>query len=76
MVPEYTQPKADNRFAWRIGGPQGSGIDRLATVFGRLCAGQGLHLYSRREYHSNIIGLLLKNIHLNNWRPVRFEPGS
>jgi 2-oxoglutarate ferredoxin oxidoreductase subunit alpha len=45
-----------NNFAWRIGGPQGSGIDRLATVFGRLCAGQGLHLYSRREYHSNIIG--------------------
>ena len=45
-----------NNFAWRIGGPQGSGIDRLATVFGRLCAGRGLHLYSRREYHSNIIG--------------------
>jgi 2-oxoglutarate ferredoxin oxidoreductase subunit alpha len=42
--------------AWRIGGPQGGGIDRLATVFGRLCAGRGLHLFSRREYHSNIIG--------------------
>jgi 2-oxoglutarate ferredoxin oxidoreductase subunit alpha len=43
-------------FSWRIGGPQGSGIDRLTTVFGRLCAGQGLQVYSRREYHSNIIG--------------------
>ncbi len=45
-----------NSFAWRIGGPQGAGIDRLATVFGRLCAGRGLYLFSRREYHSNIIG--------------------
>lgn len=45
-----------NSFAWRIGGPQGAGIDRLATVFGRLCAERGLHLFSRREYHSNIIG--------------------
>jgi 2-oxoglutarate/2-oxoacid ferredoxin oxidoreductase subunit alpha len=43
-------------FSWRIGGAQGRGIDRLTTVFGRLCAGQGLHIYSRREYHSNIIG--------------------
>lgn len=48
--------KHSNNLAWRIGGPQGSGIDRLTTVFGRLCAGRGLHLYSRREYHSNIIG--------------------
>ena len=56
VVPEQTKPAAANHFAWRIGGPQGSGIDRLATVFGRLCAGQNLQLYSRREYHSNIIG--------------------
>jgi 2-oxoglutarate ferredoxin oxidoreductase subunit alpha len=45
-----------HNLAWRIGGPQGSGIDRLATVFARLTAGQGLHVYGRREYHSNIIG--------------------
>ena len=45
-----------HNLAWRIGGAQGSGIDRLATVFARLAAGQGLHVYGRREYHSNIIG--------------------
>lgn len=47
--------QSDN-FAWRIGGPQGSGIDRLTTVFGRVCATNGLYLFARREYHSNIIG--------------------
>ena len=47
--------QSDN-YAWRIGGPQGSGIDRLATVFGRVCAASGLYLFARREYHSNIIG--------------------
>lgn len=48
--------KQSENFAWRIGGPQGSGIDRLAAVFGRVCAASGLHLFARREYHSNIIG--------------------
>ena len=46
----------NNELAWRIGGPQGSGIDRLANVFGRACAMTGLNVFSRREYHSNIIG--------------------
>jgi len=45
-----------DELAWRIGGPQGSGIDRLANVFGRACASCGLNVFGRREYHSNIIG--------------------
>jgi len=43
-------------FAWRIGGPQGSGIDRLANVFGRALASCGLKVFGHREYHSNILG--------------------
>lgn len=53
---ESPESKQCEELAWRIGGPQGSGIDRLATVFGRTCARFGLHIFSRREYHSNIIG--------------------
>lgn len=45
-----------NELSWRIGGPQGSGIDRLANVFGRACALCGLNVFGHREYHSNIIG--------------------
>lgn len=45
-----------NEFAWRMGGPQGSGVDRLANVFGRACAAAGLNVFGHREYHSNIIG--------------------
>jgi 2-oxoglutarate ferredoxin oxidoreductase subunit alpha len=41
---------------WRIGGAQGSGIDRGALLLARACAKYGLHVLSRREYHSNIIG--------------------
>lgn len=48
--------KQSDELAWRIGGPQGSGIDRLANVFGRTCASYGLNVFGRREYHSNIIG--------------------
>ena len=43
-------------FAWRMGGPQGGGIDRGALLFARVCAKLGLHVLGRREYHSNIIG--------------------
>ncbi len=43
-------------YLWRIGGPQGSGIDRAALLFSRLCAKQGLYVLARREYHSNITG--------------------
>lgn len=40
-----------------IGGPQGSGIDTSANIFGRACGYGGYHLYGKREYHSNIKGL-------------------
>lgn len=39
------------------GGPQGSGVDTAATIFSRACGYGGLHLYGKREYHSNIKGL-------------------
>lgn len=42
--------------AWRVGGPQGSGVDTAALIFQRSCAIAGLHLYGRREYYSNIMG--------------------
>ena len=48
--------RQSEELAWRIGGPQGSGIDRLANVFGRACAAYGLNVFGHREYHSNIIG--------------------
>lgn len=42
--------------AWRVGGPQGSGVDTAALIFQRSCGIAGLHLYGRREYYSNIMG--------------------
>lgn len=42
--------------AWRIGGPQGSGVDTAAGLFARACAMGGLHVFGRREYYSNIMG--------------------
>ena len=42
--------------AWRIGGPQGSGVDTAAVMFARACAMGGLCLFGRREYYSNIMG--------------------
>ena len=49
-----TQPRRD--LAWRIGGPQGSGVDTAASLFARACAIGGLWLFGRREYYSNIMG--------------------
>ncbi|PIQ81510.1 MAG: 2-oxoglutarate ferredoxin oxidoreductase subunit alpha [Candidatus Omnitrophica bacterium CG11_big_fil_rev_8_21_14_0_20_64_10] len=43
-------------FSWMIGGAQGSGVDSSATTFARACAAAGLHIYGKREYHSNIKG--------------------
>jgi 2-oxoglutarate ferredoxin oxidoreductase subunit alpha len=40
-----------------IGGPQGSGVDTAANIFGKACGYGGYHLYGKREYHSNIKGL-------------------
>lgn len=45
-----------NTLAWRIGGPQGTGIDTVTTLFARACAAMQLQLFCRREYHSNIMG--------------------
>src|SRR5690554_2129094 len=42
--------------AWRVGGPQGKGVDTAASLFGRACAAGGLHVFGRREYYSNIMG--------------------
>ncbi len=39
------------------GGPQGSGVDTAANIFGRACGYGGLQVFGRREYHSNIKGL-------------------
>ncbi|HEY8450332.1 MAG TPA: 2-oxoacid:acceptor oxidoreductase family protein, partial [Bacillota bacterium] len=42
--------------SWRIGGPQGRGVDTAAVMFARACAAGGLEVYGRREYYSNIMG--------------------
>jgi len=39
------------------GGPQGAGVDAAANIFARACCYGGLHVYGKREYHSNIKGL-------------------
>jgi 2-oxoglutarate ferredoxin oxidoreductase subunit alpha len=46
-----------DEFVWMAGGPQGSGVDSAANIFGRACCYGGLHVYGKREYHSNIKGL-------------------
>ncbi|HEY63140.1 MAG TPA: 2-oxoacid:acceptor oxidoreductase subunit alpha [Caldilineae bacterium] len=48
--------KRQQELAWRVGGPQGSGVDTAAGIFARACAIGGLYLFGRREYHSNIKG--------------------
>lgn len=42
--------------SWRVGGPQGSGVDTAARIFSFACALGGLHVFGRREYYSNIMG--------------------
>jgi 2-oxoglutarate ferredoxin oxidoreductase subunit alpha len=46
-----------DEFVWMAGGAQGSGVDASANIFGRACCYGGLHVYGKREYHSNIKGL-------------------
>jgi len=46
-----------DEFVWMTGGPQGSGVDSGANIFARACCYGGLHVYGKREYHSNIKGL-------------------
>jgi len=51
-----TVQKRHDELAWRVGGPQGSGVDTAAGIFQRACALGGLNVYGRREYYSNIMG--------------------
>jgi 2-oxoglutarate/2-oxoacid ferredoxin oxidoreductase subunit alpha len=46
----------DLSLAWRVGGPQGSGVDTAARIFAGACVASGLHVFGRREYYSNIMG--------------------
>ncbi len=41
---------------WRIGGPQGAGVDTAGELFARALAAGGYWVALRREYHSNIMG--------------------
>jgi 2-oxoglutarate ferredoxin oxidoreductase subunit alpha len=51
------ESRMEKGFNWMAGGPQGSGVDTAANIFGRACGYGGLYVYGRREYHSNIKGL-------------------
>lgn len=42
--------------SWVIGGPQGSGVDSASHIFLKSIAMTGLHVFGKREYHSNIKG--------------------
>ncbi|AEB11447.1 2-oxoacid:acceptor oxidoreductase subunit alpha [Marinithermus hydrothermalis] len=43
-------------FTWRVGGPQGSGVETAAALFARAAGKGGWWAFGRREYHSNIMG--------------------
>lgn len=60
-----------NRLAWLIGGAQGSGVDKGATMFAQACAYGGLHIYGQREYYSNIMGEHSYYLVRVDERPVR-----
>jgi len=47
---------AEEGLVWMVGGPQGSGVDSAAQLFGTTVARGGLHVYGQREYYSNIKG--------------------
>jgi Pyruvate:ferredoxin oxidoreductase and related 2-oxoacid:ferredoxin oxidoreductases, gamma subunit len=44
------------RISWEIGGPQGTGVDTSANIFGAAIAAAGYYIYGNREYYSNIKG--------------------
>ena len=44
------------RISWVIGGPQGTGIDTAANIFGSAVASAGYYVFGNREYYSNIKG--------------------
>ena len=41
---------------WRVGGPQGGGINASAEFFAKALSRAGYHIYANIEYHSNIQG--------------------
>ncbi len=41
---------------WRVGGPQGGGINASAEFFAKALARAGYRIYANIEYHSNIMG--------------------
>ncbi|AEG34345.1 2-oxoacid:acceptor oxidoreductase, alpha subunit [Thermus thermophilus SG0.5JP17-16] len=43
-------------FTWRVGGPQGGGIETAAILFARAVGKGGWWVATKREYHSNIMG--------------------
>ncbi|MCS6868462.1 2-oxoacid:acceptor oxidoreductase subunit alpha [Thermus sp.] len=45
-----------DELTWRVGGPQGGGIETAATLFARAVAKGGWCVATKREYHSNIMG--------------------
>ncbi len=47
---------SNSELSWRVGGPQGSGVDTAARMFSYACAYGGLYVFGRREYYSNIMG--------------------
>jgi 2-oxoglutarate/2-oxoacid ferredoxin oxidoreductase subunit alpha len=47
---------AVNELTWVIGGAQGSGVDSAANIFSKTCAEDGLYIFGKREYYSNIKG--------------------
>ncbi len=48
--------KTVNEITWLIGGAQGSGVDSAANIFSKTCAEDGLYIFGKREYYSNIKG--------------------
>jgi 2-oxoglutarate ferredoxin oxidoreductase subunit alpha len=44
------------RITWVIGGPQGTGVDTSANLFGDAIARSGYYIFGNREYYSNIKG--------------------
>jgi Pyruvate:ferredoxin oxidoreductase and related 2-oxoacid:ferredoxin oxidoreductases, gamma subunit len=43
-------------YSWLIGGAQGTGIERGASIFINSVAAAGYYVFGKREYYSNIMG--------------------
>lgn len=53
-----------SEITWRIGGKAGSGLVSSGDMFSKVCSRAGYHVYTNREFHSNIKGL-------HTWTSVR-----